>query len=545
MTESGVVLEEKESSRVDEIQRDLNGDVGGGDATATANDDDKQGIEPNSPTSVWNGLSSTETEPVPVGPPKLRLAPTTDESIKTSRNTTVSQTTARDDKPVKVKVVDHPRSIGKSEDYGTSTWDNDDELQSERLDFHGQADEESEHDAKRILGNSLNGYNHHPWKASPIDYRRKPTKRQLHIVLKPPPASTTHEGVAVAAAAVVGGAGSTIEKKGDSIPSPTPNREVTVVREITTGLTANSLPVHITEYPLLAVQEKKVITPHEAHRLCNDGYLVSHNTASAKESKNASKKDDKQHPTERNTTVSESKQMTGMKKSVTSMSTSLCIDRVANPSTGQNAKADIDRNPNQLPPKGVTYRGLPSIVEGSKDVDEETIASTTYGEELETVFNRSINDPYGDAGVYTGVILRSTAMPHGKGKMVYNEDGRIYDGEWRHGRWHGFGRATFANGDHFSGQYCFDQRHGKGRYEWADGRVYDGMFCDDRRHGFGRFIWPDGAVYEEISKMANGMVKGYTHSQRGLAMKGAGRMDDIPGLGSVGGKMEDVTKGNG
>jgi hypothetical protein len=125
-----------------------------------------------------------------------------------------------------------------------------------------------------------------------------------------------------------------------------------------------------------------------------------------------------------------------------------------------------------------------------------TVASSTFGEDRQKVADQTILDPYGDRGTYTGIILRSTGMPHGPGRMIYQEDRRTYDGEWRHGRWHGYGRATFANGDTYEGEYRFDQRHGRGRYQWSDGRVYDGMFREDRRHGRGTFTWPDGAVYE-------------------------------------------------
>jgi hypothetical protein len=102
------------------------------------------------------------------------------------------------------------------------------------------------------------------------------------------------------------------------------------------------------------------------------------------------------------------------------------------------------------------------------------VASSTFGEDRQKVTNQTVLDPYGDRGTYTGIILRSTGMPHGSGHMIYQEDNRTYDGEWRHGRWHGHGRATFANGDSYVGEYRFDQRHGRGRYEWNDGRVYDG-----------------------------------------------------------------------
>lgn len=124
-----------------------------------------------------------------------------------------------------------------------------------------------------------------------------------------------------------------------------------------------------------------------------------------------------------------------------------------------------------------------------------TIASSTYGEDRHKVINRSLLDPYGDRGTYSGVVLRSTGMPHGVGRMVYEDDGRTFEGDWRHGRWHGYGRATFANLDSYEGEYRFDQRHGRGKYCWSDGRVYDGEFSEDKRHGKGTFTWPDGATY--------------------------------------------------
>jgi len=125
-----------------------------------------------------------------------------------------------------------------------------------------------------------------------------------------------------------------------------------------------------------------------------------------------------------------------------------------------------------------------------------TVASSTYGEDRQKVVSQTLLDPYGDKGRYSGVVLRSTGMPHGLGRMVYEDDGRTYEGDWRHGRWHGFGRATFANGDSYEGEYRFDQRHGRGKYCWSDGRIYDGEFSEDKRHGKGTFKWPDGATYE-------------------------------------------------
>jgi hypothetical protein len=67
------------------------------------------------------------------------------------------------------------------------------------------------------------------------------------------------------------------------------------------------------------------------------------------------------------------------------------------------------------------------------------VASSTYGEDRQKVTRQDILDPYGDKGRYTGILLRSTGMPHGPGFMEYEEDGRTYEGDWRHGRYVTFG----------------------------------------------------------------------------------------------------------
>lgn len=111
---------------------------------------------------------------------------------------------------------------------------------------------------------------------------------------------------------------------------------------------------------------------------------------------------------------------------------------------------------------------------------------------LQNVTKYPITDPYGDKGLYTGVLIRG--KPDSHGTMQY-KDGRTYTGEWQRGRWHGQGKTIFANGDVYTGEYHYDKREGVGRYEWSDGRVYDGRFETDQRRGSGVYSWPDGSVY--------------------------------------------------
>lgn len=152
--------------------------------------------------------------------------------------------------------------------------------------------------------------------------------------------------------------------------------------------------------------------------------------------------------------------------------------------------------PDECPSVNNDELTLPSMINTDQTYEDNiTCATSTCYEDRLKVVDRKLSDPYGDTGVYTGVLLRSTMMPHGPGRMVYDDDRRNYDGEWRHGRWHGYGSATFPNGDTYVGDFKFDQRHGTGKYCWIDGRMYDGDFREDRRHGKGLFQWPDGATY--------------------------------------------------
>lgn len=172
-------------------------------------------------------------------------------------------------------------------------------------------------------------------------------------------------------------------------------------------------------------------------------------------------------------------------------------------------RINLKKSANLLPPKppqssNNNNKGV-SWTDDSASV-AQSVASSTFGEDRHKVNDAEILDPYGDKGNFTGVILRSTGMPHGSGKMKYQEDNRTYEGEWRHGRWHGYGTATFANGDAYTGEYRFDQRHGSGKYDWHDGRTYDGIFREDKRHGKGKFTWPDGACYD--GEFRNGQREG-------------------------------------
>jgi hypothetical protein len=149
---------------------------------------------------------------------------------------------------------------------------------------------------------------------------------------------------------------------------------------------------------------------------------------------------------------------------------------------------------------------------------------------VEEVTEQRIRDPYGDKGLYTGVLVKR--RPHGRGTMKY-DDGRHYEGHWNHGRWHGVGRAIFANNDIFEGSYDMDQRHGHGMYQWNDGRVYTGQFFQDQRQGRGTYTWPDGAVYQGEFKAGHRHGQGMYRFADGSVYTGEWETGKYHGVGEV------------
>jgi hypothetical protein len=97
------------------------------------------------------------------------------------------------------------------------------------------------------------------------------------------------------------------------------------------------------------------------------------------------------------------------------------------------------------PKKGMHQQGgllsmLPLEEEFSDSSDDDRDhSSKKEGERVKIkavmhVIDQIVNDKYGDSGFYTGSVTEEALVPHGQGVMIY-ENEKIYDGEWREGKW--------------------------------------------------------------------------------------------------------------
>jgi hypothetical protein len=124
--------------------------------------------------------------------------------------------------------------------------------------------------------------------------------------------------------------------------------------------------------------------------------------------------------------------------------------------------------------------------------------------------------PYKEANGDTYQGQYKNGLKHGFGKLV-TPDGRLfegywnqnmgtgkvriidentYEGDWRNGNKDGQGRETNQNGDEYTGSFQNNFRHGQGTYRKANGDNYVGNFNNGKYDGLGKMVWKDGKSYE-------------------------------------------------
>ena len=85
--------------------------------------------------------------------------------------------------------------------------------------------------------------------------------------------------------------------------------------------------------------------------------------------------------------------------------------------------------------------------------------------------------------------LLTSCKKNGHGTETF-EDGSIYVGEYKDGKYHGKGTYTFGKGefegDKYEGEYKDGKYHGKGTYTSSNGDKYIGEYKDGLDNGKGK-----------------------------------------------------------
>lgn len=94
---------------------------------------------------------------------------------------------------------------------------------------------------------------------------------------------------------------------------------------------------------------------------------------------------------------------------------------------------------------------------------------------------------------YSGSLLGN--VPEGSGKYVW-ADGFIYEGEWRRGMRHGYGKLSFPSGAVYEGEFSGGYMSGQGTYTWPGHMTYKGRWRLNVKHGLGYQTYDNGDVFE-------------------------------------------------
>lgn len=112
---------------------------------------------------------------------------------------------------------------------------------------------------------------------------------------------------------------------------------------------------------------------------------------------------------------------------------------------------------------------------------------------------------YSEDSRYTGQW--KNGKPHGKGKATWGEKSkfpnRYYEGEWKDGLMHGMGTKFWGQAEveeytnnKYTGEWTTNEMHGFGKYEWADSSYYEGYWKNGEQYGDGIYVFANGEIFK-------------------------------------------------
>mmetsp|Transcript_26330 Transcript_26330/g.41184 ORF Transcript_26330/g.41184 Transcript_26330/m.41184 type:complete len:803 (+) Transcript_26330:237-2645(+) len=110
--------------------------------------------------------------------------------------------------------------------------------------------------------------------------------------------------------------------------------------------------------------------------------------------------------------------------------------------------------------------------------DPEGLRGATYRSTVITPAGHSYEGTFKDGNM------------HGYGRLVW-PDGHWFQGEFEMGETCGLGVRVWQSGHNFVGQDVAGRKEGLGVMVWPDGRRYEGSFKSDVKDGLGLMLWPN------------------------------------------------------
>ena len=110
-----------------------------------------------------------------------------------------------------------------------------------------------------------------------------------------------------------------------------------------------------------------------------------------------------------------------------------------------------------------------------------------------------------DGSIYEGEY--KNGKPNGHGSMTSNDNKTIYDGEWKNGKKEGIGKLIITDKYNYSGPFENDFFSGTGGVLCDNqGNIYDGDFDKGKFNGYGHYKMANGDTY--IGEFKDGLFNG-------------------------------------
>ncbi|XP_073148740.1 phosphatidylinositol 4-phosphate 5-kinase 9-like isoform X2 [Henckelia pumila] len=136
-------------------------------------------------------------------------------------------------------------------------------------------------------------------------------------------------------------------------------------------------------------------------------------------------------------------------------------------------------------------KSLDLIVSGNKSCVVELNGEVSHSSEINGFQCGEIILPNGES--YSGSLHGN--IPEGSGNYAWS-DGCKYEGEWRCGMRHGYGKLQWPSGAIYEGEFSGGYMHGTGTYVKSDHTTYKGRWRLNLKHGLGHQSFPNGDIFE-------------------------------------------------
>ncbi|KAJ6658846.1 hypothetical protein lerEdw1_019769 [Lerista edwardsae] len=130
-----------------------------------------------------------------------------------------------------------------------------------------------------------------------------------------------------------------------------------------------------------------------------------------------------------------------------------------------------------------------------------------------------------DGSYYEGEFVDGEIM--GNGLRYWASTGNTYSGQFFFGELHGHGVIQYKDSGKYEGGFAYGIREGHGLLTDKDGQTYEGCFHKNKRHGVGKMIFKNGDEYEGDWILDQRQGHGVLHCADGTVYEGPGVREPV------------------